>query len=365
MMVSEEKFHNYDNTVANKFQRDTLNHNRPSTEWTCLDYTVGWICGLPKEQIAATAMLDNIHPDLPKSLQDHNSYILGSIGEHKIVITCLPNGDICPNLAASVVTDMARSFPSIKIGLMVGIGGGIPSKVKLGDVVISSPVGQYQGVVQWDFGKGEDDQFERAGRLNNPPNALLTAVSKMETWSRLRGSMIPCYLEEMETKWPALNPQYTRPPSPEAPSECSDVLSMLVPPGNETESQVAKPDTPEPKDICVHSGLIVSGGNGIMSAKLRDAIDQRLGGNVLCIETKAAGLMNHFPCVVIQGICNYADSDQILEWQEYAATTAAACAKELLGYVQPNHVDRVCPVKSILAAGKLPWECDSYTHWLF
>lgn len=34
------------------------------------------------------------------------------------------------------------------ISLMVGIGGGIPSKVKLGDVVISTPVDQYLGVVQ-------------------------------------------------------------------------------------------------------------------------------------------------------------------------------------------------------------------------
>lgn len=63
---------------------------------------------------------------------------------------------------------MACTFPSIKIGLMVGIGGGIPPKVRLGDVVVSTPVGQFPGVVQWDFGKAkEGGDFERTGSLNN------------------------------------------------------------------------------------------------------------------------------------------------------------------------------------------------------
>lgn len=48
---------------------------------------------------------------------------------------------------------------------------------------------------------------------------------------------------------------------------------------------------------------------------------------------EAAGLMNNFPCVVIRGICDYADSHKSDRWQRYAAATAAAYAKELLDYI--------------------------------
>lgn len=65
---------------------------------------------------------------------------------------------------------------------MVGIGGGIPSKVNLGDVVVSQPVADYYGVVQWDMGKLEQDgQFVHTGSLNRPPNALLNASNQLKS----------------------------------------------------------------------------------------------------------------------------------------------------------------------------------------
>ena len=45
---------------------------------------------------------------------------------------------------------------------------------------------------------------------------------------------------------------------------------------------------------------------------------------------EAAGLMNDFPCLVIWGICDYADSHKNKRWQNYAVATAAVYAKELL-----------------------------------
>jgi nucleoside phosphorylase len=60
----------------------------------------------------------------------------------------------------------------------------------------------------------------------------------------------------------------------------------------------------------------------------RDAVSAELG-DVLCFEMEAAGLMNSFPCLVIRGICDYADSHKNKKWQPYAAGTAAACAKEV------------------------------------
>ena len=61
-------------------------------------------------------------------------------------------------------------------------------------------------------------------------------------------------------------------------------------------------------------------------ALLRDALIAEK--DVLCFEMEAAGLMNHFPCVVIRGICDYSDSHKNKEWQGYAAMAAAAYTKD-------------------------------------
>jgi hypothetical protein len=71
----------------------------------------------------------------------------------------------------------------------------------------------------------------------------------------------------------------------------------------------------------------------------RDRVSAELGG-VLCFEMEAAGLMNNFPCLVIRGICDYADSHKNKKWQVYAAGTAAACAKEVLSVIPPAQVVR-------------------------
>ncbi|KAF3145099.1 hypothetical protein TWF569_006722 [Orbilia oligospora] len=62
---------------------------------------------------------------------------------------------------------------------------------------------------------------------------------------------------------------------------------------------------------------------------------------------EAAGLMNDFPCLVIRGICDYADSSKNGVWQEHAAAVAAAFAKELLSVVQVLEVDAMPTLRKI------------------
>jgi nucleoside phosphorylase len=105
------------------------------------DYTVGWICALPIESVAAQAMLDERHNTLPSHPHDQNTYALGRIGNHNVAIACLPKYQIGTNSAAVVSTTMRFSFPSIRFGLMVGIGGGVPNiskknDIRLGDIVV-------------------------------------------------------------------------------------------------------------------------------------------------------------------------------------------------------------------------------------
>ncbi|KAL7940378.1 hypothetical protein V8C42DRAFT_362745 [Trichoderma barbatum] len=322
------------------------------------EYTIGWVCALPKEQTAATAMLDDIHPAVQKPSNDPNNYTLGSIGKHNVVIACLPKGQIGTNSAAAVATWMVSTFSHIKFGLMVGIGGGVPPKVRLGDVVVSTPVGQFPGVIQWDMGKAkENGSFERTGSLNNPPTSLLTALSKLETEHELVGTKIPEYLEALRKNWPKLISKYLRSDSLEDVLFKADYGHVSITDdedeGDEEENcrfcDKARIVKRKPRDARVHYGLIASGNQVIKDAIFRNKLNKDLGGHVLCVEMEAAGLVNNFPCVVIRGICDYADSHKNKDWQEHAAAMAAALAKELLQYVQPDDVEREPSVRDMLS----------------
>jgi nucleoside phosphorylase len=346
------------------------------------EYTVGWVCALPKELIAAAAMLDETHPDLPRTPNDHNVYTLGSISGHNVVLACLPKGEIGNNNSATVAARMTSTFPSIKFGLMVGIGGGVPkSSVRLGDVVVSTPSDGFGGVVQWDFGKTEQGGiFKRTGALNSPPTELLAALTKLEKEHAMKGPKIPQYLEELKKNWPRLVPKYIRSES------LKDVLFMadynhvegsIISDtgtfgsgttegekeednnnddggGEEEEEQrgscircdQSKTVRRKSRDMRVHYGLIASGNQVIKDAAFRDEINTRLGGKILCFEMEAAGLMNDFPCIVIRGICDYADSHKNKDWQEHAAAVAAAFAKELLSMVPPQDVEQMSSIQS-------------------
>jgi nucleoside phosphorylase len=82
-------------------------------------------------------------------------------------------------------------------------------------------------------------------------------------------------------------------------------------------------------------------------ALVRDKLSAEKG--VLCFEMEAAGLMNHFPCLVIRGICDYSDSHKNKEWQGYAAMVAAAYAKDLLRQIPPNKVEAERRIGDILS----------------
>jgi nucleoside phosphorylase len=155
------------------------------------DYTVGWVCALPVELAAAQEMLDEEHPDLEldPADNDENLYALASVGGHNVAIVCLPAGRIGNNPAAAVATQIRATFKKIRFGLMVGIGGGVPSAeadARLGDVVASQPHGTFAGVVQYDMGKTTPSGFERTGSLNSPPQILLAAVARVKA-NELRG----------------------------------------------------------------------------------------------------------------------------------------------------------------------------------
>lgn len=310
------------------------------SEPTAEEYTIGWICALQQEFEAACRMLDDEYDSLDAAdPNDDNTYVFGRIHKHNVVIGCLPSGICGTNSAACVARDMVRSFPKLRFALMVGIGGGAPTPerdIRLGDVVVSEPQGQLGGVLQYDFGSRlSNGEFERRGQLNTPPRALLGAlpeVRRRHNDPRKRHSMVEnmARMDDM--------PEYSRPDTDQL------FLAGIHHQGDKTcdkcdlSGLVNRPPRPSGREIAVHYGTIASGNTVMKSASDRDRYANDPALNVLCFEMEAAGLMNNSPCLVIRGISDYSDDHKNYEWHNYAALTAAAYARDLLGIVKPQKV---------------------------
>ncbi|KAI1199268.1 ankyrin repeat protein [Nemania serpens] len=303
------------------------------------DYTVAWICAIPLEMAAAKAALDRIYPKLPAdpSTEDAtNTYVLGSLEGHNVVVACLPFGVHGTSSAAAAASRMLAGFRSIRFTLIVGVGGGVPctqEDIRLGDVVVSKPTTARPGILRRDSGKEcATDQLTMTGTLNKPSTLLLTAARKVEANAILGESQIPSNLSKIVKKDP-LNFAH---PGPEQDilfdahydhvAESIDDTCSHCDPG---KIQNRPPrETQSPK---VHYGLIASGDRAMRHGATRDTLAREHG--ILCFEMEPAGLMETAQCLVIRGICDYSDSHTSKRWQGYAAAAAAAYAKEILSLI--------------------------------
>ena len=76
---------------------------------------------------------------------------------------------------------------------------------RLGDIVISTPVYDTPGLVQWDLGIAQqDNNFRRIDALDKAPEALRTAVARLRTQYEIRGqnTYLPSILEDIRSKEP-------------------------------------------------------------------------------------------------------------------------------------------------------------------
>ena len=302
------------------------------------DFTIGWISALPLELEAATAMLDEKYDSSDDTVQ----YVLGRIGRHNVVMGCLPKSQIGTNAAAAVASRMQFKFPAIQIGLMVGIGGGVPSSttdVRLGDVVIGTPQGRFGGVVQYDFGKtGRGGSQTRTGFLSAPPSSLLTAVSLLQADPNAK-NRIEALLQssDIDQKFKRCNAgpdnlycaTYNHVEGATCDGCSKDMLVTRAPRENNR--------------IVIQYGIIASGNQVMKDGITRDRLSAELEG-VLCFEMEAAGVVNALPCLVIRGICDYADSHKNKRWQPFAAMAAAAYAKEVLALTPAIRRQSIQPV---------------------
>jgi nucleoside phosphorylase len=300
------------------------------------EYTVGWVCALPIELTAARSMLDEMYGRIIPEKEGEDIYHLGSIEGHNVVIACLP-WRTGTNSAAALATRMQAKFEGIRFGLMVGIGGGVPGQqgdIRLGDVVVSVPRQAFGGVVQYDMGKITPTEIIRTGSLDSPPHILLSAATTLASDASMGESKLLKILSQIDhipglrRGESSIDVLYDASYNHQGGTTCA---------GCHPDKQVKRSQRRRGEEVVVHYGTIASGNQVIKSAADRDKISQKLGG-VLCFEMEAAGLMNSFPCLVIRGISDYADSHKNDDWHGFAAATAAAYAKELLSSIPPARV---------------------------
>ncbi|KAH8692088.1 hypothetical protein BGW36DRAFT_304447 [Talaromyces proteolyticus] len=316
------------------------------------DFEIAIICALPLEANAVLCTFDQHWDEASytygKESNDRNSYSVGVLGGRNVVLAHQPG--IGKVAAASVAASCATSFKNVKLALVVGVCGSIPLKsnreeILLGDVVIS------KGVVQYDLGRQFSDRFRRKisveESLGRPNASICSLLAKLETATYRKNlqDKITDYLNELDNDglfYPEqdmlFKPSYRH---KHQASQCCTVCENCIN-GTDPICEVAL------ESICqdtgcdeaqliqrrrqnsknkpmVHIGLIGSGDMVVKSGTYRDMVAKET--NVIAFDMEGAGVWDTFPCVIIKGVCDYADSHKNKLWQEYAAATAAACAK--------------------------------------
>ncbi|CAG7558862.1 unnamed protein product [Fusarium equiseti] len=248
---------------------------------------------------------------------------------HNIVITSLPTNEYGTNNAVNVLTNLTRTFESIYLSLMVGIGGGVPRPnfdIRLGDIIVGTRV------VQHDLGKiVGSGQIQHTAVPRTLAHLLGKALSLLQAEHQPHSKRIPFILEEKFRD----HPGYAH------PSTADRLFSSEYPHNSQAStcdecspSALVQRNERSTRNPYIHYGTIASGNQVMKSSTVRDTVAHAV--DAICFEMEAAGLSDICPCLSIRGICDYCDSHKSKKWQEYAAATAAAFAREFLEKLPPT-----------------------------
>ncbi|KAF4494054.1 Kinesin light chain [Fusarium agapanthi] len=309
-------------------------------------FEIAIICALTLEADAIEALFDHHWEDdgtsFDKGPGDPNAYSTGVIGRFNVVLAYMPG--IGKVNAATVAANCGKSFPNIKLALVVGVCGLVPfsltkDEIILGDVIISN------GVIQYDFGRQFPERLVRKDTLLDVPGRpnleIRGVLAKLEGLRHRRqlSAKIESFMDVLRRD-PELHAEY--------PGSTEDKLFKATyrHADNQRSCEQAgcKGDlikrcrlstTDVPPKPAIHFGLMASADTVMESGEDRDRIAS--ADDVIAFEMEGAGVWDSFPCIIIKGGCDYADSHKSKVWQRYAAATAAACAKGFLSFWVPSH----------------------------
>jgi nucleoside phosphorylase len=345
-----------------------ISQNPPQTEQTRpvsrSRFTIAIFCALPLEADAVSEVfekiLDEEVEDYHKAPGDGNTYTLGKLLHHNVVLVHMAG--MGKGAASQAASSIRSSYPEIKLALVVGICGGVPSYVAgeddlvLGDVVISD------GIVQYDFGRRFPDTFLSKARPEIAGPKLRGLLAKLKgVRGRERIEMkLSQHLGVLKNKlgpqgagYPGMEKDELFEPTyrhkhhdPAACGLCSACKHGTDPvcedarlltcqqlgcqkgslvPRKRLQGASANGCPPSPK---IHFGLFGSGDTVMKSGQHRDKTATT--HDLIAFEMEASGVWDILPCLVIKGVCDYADSHKNKNWQHYAAATAASCMKAVL-----------------------------------
>ncbi|KAL4786510.1 purine and uridine phosphorylase [Aspergillus varians] len=329
------------------------------------DFAIAIICALPLEADAVEALFDEHYDRLGKHYgkqpNDANAYINGRIGKHDVVLCYMP--EMGKRSAAGVASSLKISYRGVRLALVVGICGGAPSppdyqEIFLGDVIISD------SVIEYDFGRQYPGGYLRKigvkdtlGRPVQEIRALLNGLHAENSRSELH-NQTQKYLQVLQQKaarWSHpgvsdvlfrasyLHKHYNQP----SPAECScfesdspervceEALGRDCDEiGCDSGQQLRCREVSGANQPLIYIGPVASADTVMKSGQHRDEIARR--EKVIGFEMEGAGVWDNVPCIIIKGVCDYADSHKNKLWQAYAAATGASVAKAFLEYWVPE-----------------------------
>ncbi|KAM0449834.1 hypothetical protein ACHAO4_007134 [Trichoderma viride] len=311
-------------------------------------YKLAWICDTPTQYLAARTFLDEEH-SLPKSIPQYDGVVfsLGTIAGNKIVIAVSLYRENSTLTARFVLSDVLLYFPGIKVSLLVGLGGGMPSPrhdIRLGDVVVGTTQTGQNTVFEYDLDYTiQEGKFQDIYFMHHLPELLQKAVASLNPMYGSTPYDYDLYKGEGETFRGTINRQvqlfsdfhkkYKR------PSSLTDkfFFASFNKYSNPRTEQLPDEDKGIEEPPRVHYGLITSSDQHVQGCSTRDLLTR--DSDVLCFDREAASIID-YPCLVIRGICQYLDSDSDPDktwkiWQDYAAITAATYANEILKALPP------------------------------
>ncbi len=305
-------------------------HRTPNMGY--MDCSVGIVTALAEEFAAMRELLES--PATRTVPGDPNRYTVGSVpavcdgmrvGAHQVALTQLRRTGT--DSAAAAAANLIRSFPGVRLVLMVGVACGVPcptdpsKHVRLGDIVVSDR----KGVVGFTSGVATEAGLVHRDALPPPSAVLLDAINALAA-DELAHDSRPWeeYLQRL-----LANAVFARPPAG------SDVL-------RDAQGRRVR----HPRDSARRAGRprVFRGIIGSSDILLRDSAvrDEFASAHALrAIEMEASGIASAAwdhaqPYGIVRAACDYGDPNKNDLWHNYAAAAAAAYARSLIERLTPE-----------------------------
>ncbi|KAL8386828.1 hypothetical protein RB595_010358 [Gaeumannomyces hyphopodioides] len=315
------------------------------------------ICAFPFESDAIELLFDEIYEErYGQETGDINTYTTGRIGNHAVVLLLFSSMGM---KASAVAASLQLSYTNIKLALIVGICGGLPQirgrDTFLGDVIVS------KSIVNHDFGWRYPDEFEIRStedtleQANNNIRGLLKLLEGEDELERLQ-KKAKANLVTLQAAAADRGTSYSPPPDAadtlfpaehghihhkedcddcdaDPPRFCKRAFQLSCDEvGCETGRYAPRQNRQQERPVelvpQVFMGRVACSDAIIRSGKHRDAVARER--DVIAFEMEGAGGWKEVPCILVKGICDYADGHKNKQWRNFAAATAASVAAAIL-----------------------------------